>query len=230
MARSPELDLEGLRALGVDQALIAERERLDGQHALQFLAELPALAARWQERLRLRSARILPGGVLSAALACERRSDGAAVVLKLTAPHAVSARAEAAALTVWDGVGACPLLHAAENGRVLLLGAISPGVAVQPGVYDHEDSQRAGELLAALHRVPAARIPADIPDAAHELRWRFERAHQQLDGASHAKGLISHREIDAAYQTALTLHEQARGKVICHGDFILVGDHPITEV
>ena len=220
MATVPELDLDGLDVLGVDDALIAKRERLDGQHALRFLAELPALAACWQARLGLRGARIMPGGVLSAALACERRSDGAPVVLKLSAPPAASARAEAAALAAWDGVGACALLYAAVDGRVLLLAAIRPGVAVRPGDDDREDARRAGELLAALHRIPSEHIPAAIPDAPQELRWRFERAHQQLDGPSHATGLVSHRDLDSAHQAALELHEQCRGKVMCHGDFM----------
>jgi streptomycin 6-kinase len=220
MATAPKLDRDGLGVLGVDDALIAKRERLDGQRALRFLAELPALAACWQARLGLRDAHAMPGGVLSVALACERRSDSAPVVLKLSAPHVTSARAEAAALAAWDGVGACVLLYAAQDGRVLLLGAIRPGVAVAPGDDDREDTRRAGELLAVLHRIPTGRIPAAIPDAAQELRWRFERAHEQLDGPSHARGLVSHRDLDAAYQTALAIHEQCRGKVLCHGDLM----------
>ncbi|MGO9888327.1 MAG: aminoglycoside phosphotransferase family protein [Solirubrobacteraceae bacterium] len=220
MATTPKLDLDGLAVLGVDDALIAKRERLDGHRALRFLAELPALAACWEARLGLHGARIMPGGVLSAALACRRRSDGAPVVLKLSARHATSPGAEAAALAAWDGVGACPLLYTAEDGRVLLLGAICPGVPVRPSDDDREDTRLAGKLLSALHRIPAERIPAGIPDAAQELRWRFERAHQQLDGPSHATGMVSHRDLDAAHKTALALHAQSRGKVMCHGDFM----------
>jgi streptomycin 6-kinase len=220
VATASELDLEGLGLIGVDDALIAKRERLDGPRALRFLAALPALAAGWQARLGLRDARIMPGGVLSAALACMRRSDGAPVVLKLAAPHAESGRAEAAALAVWDGVGACALLYATEDGSVLLLDAICPGVAVRPGDDDSADARRAGDLLLALHRNIPGGIPAAVPDAGHELCWRFDRAHQQLDGPSHARGLISHRDLDAAYETALSLHEQCPGKMMCHGDLM----------
>lgn len=212
------MDLEGLARLGVDEALIAKRERLDGPRALLFLAELPALAACWQSRLGLSDARIMPGGVLSAALACKRRSDGAEVVLKLAAPHAQSARAEAAALATWDGVGACALLYATEDGSVLLLDAIRPGIAVRPGDDDRADAGRAGQLLLSLHRKIPGGIPAAVPGAGHELRWRFERAHDQLDGASHGRGLVSHRDLDVAYKTALALHEQCPSKTMCHGD------------
>lgn len=217
---APQLELEALGALGVDEAIIARRERLDGQRALQFLAELPALAAHWQERMGLRNARMMPGGVLSAALCCEQRSDGAAVVLKLSASHVSSARAEAAALAAWDGVGACALLFATEDGAVLLLEAIRPGIAVRPGDDDAKDCRRAGELLVALHGVAAERIPAAIPDAAHELRWRFVRAHEQLDRASDARGLVGHDDLDRAYRAALVLHEQSSHTVLCHGDFL----------
>lgn len=220
MSAGSELDRERLAALGVDDALIAKRERLDGARALRFLAELPALVTRWEDRLGLSGARVMPGGVLSAALACTRRRDGAPVVLKLSAPDAFSAGAEAAALAAWEGVGACALLHADEDGRVLLLAAILPGGPVRPTVDDDADARRAAALIADLHRVPAQRAPDAIPDAAGELRWRFERAHAQLDGGSYAGGLITHEELDSAYREAVSLHAQAPAKVMCHGDFM----------
>ena len=219
MTTAPALDLDGLAVLGVDAAMIEKRERLDGQRALCFLAELPALAAHWQARLGLSDARIIPGGVLSAALACRRRADGAPVVLKLSGSHATSARAEAAGLATWNGVGACALLYSTEDGGVLLLRAISPGAAVAPR-DEVADARRAGELLRCLHRTPERHISEAVPDAAQELAWRFARAHEQLDRASHARGLVSHRDLDAAHQTALALHRQRATTVMCHGDFM----------
>jgi streptomycin 6-kinase len=212
------LDLQALHRLGVDDASISKRERLDGPRALRFLAELPQLAADWQTRLGLRDAQILPGGVMSAALSCRRLSDGSSVVLKLSAPHAHSARAEAAALGVWNGVGACALLYATEDGTVLLLSPVCPGEPVRPGDDDASDARRAAELLLVLHREPEARIPRAVPDAGQELRWRFERADRQLDEASHARGLVSHRQLDDAYARALALHEGRPTQTMCHGD------------
>ena len=208
------MDRDALAELGVDDALIAKRARLDGERALAFMDELPALVARWQDRLDLREARIMPGGVLSAALACRRR-DGSPVVLKLSSPAAGNPYAEAMALRIWDGKGACSLLFEAEQGRVMLLQAIRPGRSVEPG-EERRDARRAGALLGTLHRA----APEAIPDATEELRWRFERAHEKLDGPSYARGLVSHRDIDDAYRTALALHEQRADTVLCHGDFI----------
>ena len=216
---APRLDRQALGALGIDDALVAKRERLDGERALCFLAQLPAVAARWQERHELHDARIMPSGVLSAALACKRRSDGASVVLKLSAPNVASTRAEAAALAAWAGVGACKLLHATRDGSVMLLAAIEPGFAVSPG-NDPGDARRAGELLAVLHRIPAGSVPAAVPPAEHELQWRFGRAHRQLDGSSPGKGLVSHCQIDFGYQAALALDRESPRKVMCHGDFL----------
>lgn len=216
------MDRSALAELGVDEALIEKRRRLDGEHALAFLTELPALVARWQGRLALREARVMPGGVLSAALMC-RGADGSPVVLKLSSPAAGNARAEADALRIWNGVGAPALLFEADGGRVMLMQAICPGDAVEPE-DDRADARRAAELLSALHRAPSA----GMPDATDELRWRFERAHEKLDGPSYAQGLVSHEDVDAAYQDAVELHDNRLRTVLCHGDFInknLLVDH-----
>lgn len=208
------MDRGALAELGVDEALIEKRQRLDGERALAFLTELPELVARWQERLALRDARVMPGGVLSAALMC-RRADGSPVVLKLSAPAAGNARAEADALRIWNGVGAPMLLFEADGGRVMLLQAICPGNSVKPK-DDRTDACRAAELLSGLHHDP----PAGIPTANDELSWRFQRAHEKLDGPSYAQGLVSHEDLDAAYRAALELHEHRLQTVLCHGDFI----------
>jgi streptomycin 6-kinase len=138
------------------------------------------------------------------------------VVLKLSSSEAGSARAEAAALRIWGGVGAPALLYEADDGRVILLQAITPGTAVEPH-DDSADAGRAAGLLRMLHRDGGS--PA-IPDATEELRWRFARAHRKLDGPSYARDLVSHRDIDEAHRAAVALHVARPGTVLCHGDFI----------
>jgi streptomycin 6-kinase len=214
-----ELDLDALRALGVDQTMIDQRIALDGRRAMEFLAELPLLASDSQQRLGLSGGRILAGGVLSAVLACRRVRDGARVVLKLSAAHATSPLAEAAALQTWRGVGACTLRWASADGRAMVMEAIEPGRAVKPG-DEGSDARRAGALLRLLHRHRTEQIPEAIPGAAAELHWRFGRAHRQLDGPSHARGMISHADIEAALERALALDRQCTARVLCHGDFI----------
>ncbi len=209
------MDRGALAELGVDDRLIQKRERLDGERAVAFLTELPTLAAYWQARLGLRDGRVMPGGVLGAALLCRNCSDGTPAVLKLSAPAAGSARAEAAALRLWHGIAAPALRFEADEGRVMLLDAICPGDSVEPS-DDPADARRAAELLRRLHRAPGSAFP----DATDELRWRFERAHEKLDGPSHARGLISHRDLERAHQAALGLHAGRTQTVLCHGDFI----------
>lgn len=215
VAGASGIDLAALAELGIGPELIAARERLDGERALEFLAELPQLAAHWQQRLGCRDARMLPGGVLSAALACRDGSERR--VLKLSARGATSARAEAAALRAWGGVGACRLRWASDDGRVMLLDAIDPGTPISPG-EDAADARRAAALLRGLHGVQP--FPAAVPDAAEELRWRFERARTHLDGPSHARGMISHEQIAAAHAATLALHGRRTETVLLHGDFI----------
>jgi streptomycin 6-kinase len=209
------LDLPALRALGIDESMITERRRLDGARAGGFLAELPARVQRWQQELGLAGARLLPGGVLSAAFACRRGEE--AVVLKLSAADARSAEPEATALRTWAGCGACRLLFSTPDGRVMLLEAIRPG-SPAPAVSEPEDARNLARLLAALHRPPV--IPDAIPDARAELDWRFARAHELLDGPSHAGPVISHQDIEEAHHRALGLHAERPVTVLCHGDLL----------
>lgn len=215
MKAEPHLDLRALQAIGIDGPVIADRSRLDGERALAFLAELPALVERWQSELYLTGARLLPGGILSAAFLC--RTGGEAVVLKLSAPYATSARAEAAALGAWAGRGACRLRFATPDGRVMLLDAIRPGDP-PPAGDEPDDARRAAGLMACLHSDAA--IPAAVPEASQELDWRFQRAHQLLDGPSPARGVISHQDIESAHHRALGLDAERPVTVLLHGDFL----------
>lgn len=213
----PPLDLDRLAALGVGTDLIDTRARLDGRRELAFLAALPPLVDRWQDRLELEGAEVLPGGVLSAALRCRRRADGATVVLKLSGAAAESAPAEAAALAAWDGDGACRLLWSGEQGRVMLLEAIEPGDGVAPGP-EEDDVTRLAAVLERLHR--PLEPPVEVPEATAELAWRFARAHAHLDGPSFARELVTHADLQRAQAAALELAATAEQRVLLHGDLI----------
>lgn len=208
------LDLPALASLGVSERVIAERAALEGDGAVAFLAQLPDLVRTWQHELGLRGARLLPGGVMSAAFACRMGEE--AVVLKLSSAHGTSARAEAAALEAWAGVGACRLLFAEREGRVMLLAAIRPGRPPEPR-DQHHDAERAARLLELLHRPMA--IPEAIPEARQELDWRFRRAHDLL-GTAHAGLEVSHEQIEQAHRRALRLDAERPRTVLCHGDFL----------
>jgi streptomycin 6-kinase len=210
------LDRDALAALGVDDELIATRRRLDGERAVAFLAGLPELAARRQAQFGLTGARMLAGGALSAVLACTRIADARPVVLKLLAGDG-GGDAEAAALALWNGAGACALLAVSDDGAALLLDAIEPGAAAQAGADEPADVRRAAELLALLHRDPHD-VPTAIPDAAATLGWRFDRARRFVaDGRAFAA--VTPAELDAAQRAAADLLGAA-ARTLCHGDFL----------
>jgi streptomycin 6-kinase len=212
------LDHAALAGIGVDDTVISRRRRLDGDDAVAFLATLPELAAHWQRHFGLAGARFMDGGALSAALACTRVADRRAVVLKLSARSTHSARAEAAALAAWRGIGACALLAASDDARALLLDAIEPGTPALPSKDDEHDSRRAAELLARLRSTATAPLPPGIPDGTVELGWRFDRARRWIAGGR-AVASVSRDELDAAAHAAHALHATAP-HTVCHGDFL----------
>jgi streptomycin 6-kinase len=209
------IDRAALAALGVDDAMVAERRRLDGDGAVALLASLPDVVARRQRELGLTGARIMAGGALSAVLACTRVADRRAVVLKLTAG---GSRSEAAALALWDGDGAPALLATSDDGAALVLDAIEPGGPADPTGRDAEDAGRAAALLARLRRDPAV-VPPAIPAAVVPLAWRFERARSFVeDGRAFAPVALA--EIDAAAAAAARLDRTTPSRYLCHGDFL----------
>ena len=208
------LDRAALASLGVDDALIETRRRLDGEDALAFLARLPDLVRSRERELGLAGSRIMAGGALSAVLACTRVVDRRPVVLKLSV---AGAAAEAAALTTWAGSGACALLAASEDETALVLDAIRPGRAVAPSGDESADALAAARLLALLRRPPAG-LPGAIPDGAAALRWRFGRAARWIAEGRAAAG-VSRDEFDDAAAAAAELHATAT-PMLCHGDFL----------
>jgi hypothetical protein len=80
---------------------------------------------RWQIKWTGES---LKQGYFGYVLPC-RCQDGASAILKLS-PFVHEAREQAVALSGWAGCGAAPLLAESfdENGAVLLIGRIIPGV------------------------------------------------------------------------------------------------------
>jgi streptomycin 6-kinase len=211
-------DFAALGALGIDELEIARRTRLDGDDAVVFLAGLTELAARWQRCFGLEGARFMDGGALSAAFACTRAADNRKTVLKLSAPGAHSARAEAAALAAWRGIGAPTLLAASDDADALLLDAIVPGTAVYPSNHDDQDERAAAELLARLNAAGDGH-PPDVPDATLELRWRFNRARRWIT-EGRAVAPVALHELDAAAYAAECLHATTPHAALLHGDFL----------
>ncbi|RSS78429.1 aminoglycoside phosphotransferase family protein [Streptomyces sp. WAC06614] len=160
----------------VPDGLVRAQERYNGAAGREFVAALPARAAQFLQRWRLRRTGPALHGVTALVLPV-LRADGTPAALKLLLPDDESA-GEPAALRAWAGQGCVRLLeHDPETGTMLLerldherhlsaLAATDPRAAVAvvagllarltavpapPGVRRLEDEARA-----LLDRVPAA--------------------------------------------------------------------------
>jgi streptomycin 6-kinase len=106
-------------------------------------------------------------GYLGYVLPC-RRQDGSAAILKLS-PDTRGAEEQATALSAWAGDGAVPLLAKSfdENGAALLIGRITPGVALRP-LYDPA-GQRIARCLQRLGLVLASSVRGSLPTGLERL-------------------------------------------------------------
>ncbi|MGW0733512.1 aminoglycoside phosphotransferase family protein [Streptomyces sp. NPDC002851] len=101
----------------------------DGTRA--WLARVPDLVQKAADRRELTVERILVPGGRSSVTALVRRADSGLAILKL-APPAARPDLEAAALTAWDGWGACRLLDGPrEDDGALLLERLHPEVSLR---------------------------------------------------------------------------------------------------
>ncbi len=151
-----------------------------GEGGEQWLEALPDLVARAAGRWGLVVGRPFEDG-MSAWTAPVTTLSGSAAVLKISYPHS-EARPEAAALRVWAGRGAVPLLDAHEDDWALLLVRCAPGTALRDeGLQEAEHLRIGAELmgLMATATVPVdgpfptlVRVAADLADVASE---RIER-------------------------------------------------------
>ncbi|MCX5012596.1 aminoglycoside phosphotransferase family protein [Streptomyces sp. NBC_00555] len=184
----------------IPDGLVRAQIRWNGEAGREFIAGLPARAARFLERWELRRTGPVMHGVTALVLPVVR-ADGSAAALKLQRVDEESA-GEPVALRAWGGEGAVRLLeHDAETGT-LLLERLDEGRHLS--ALAERDSRRAvqvvAELLARLTAVPA---PAG-------LRGLGEMAAGMLDDLPQALGrLADGRERRLLGQCAAALAEVA---------------------
>ncbi|MFD4242060.1 aminoglycoside phosphotransferase family protein [Streptomyces sp. NPDC058525] len=170
----------------IPDGLVEAQIRWNGDEGREFIAALPARAARFLERWELRRTGPLMHGVTALVLPVVR-ADGSAAALKLQRVDEESA-GEPAALRAWGGEGAVQLLeHDGETGT-LLLERLDEGRHLS--ALAERDARRAvrviGELLARLTAVPApaglrglgamaAQMLDDVPQALGQLADGRER-------------------------------------------------------
>ncbi|MEU9145258.1 aminoglycoside phosphotransferase family protein [Streptomyces sp. NPDC048349] len=165
----------------VPDGLVQAQIRWNGDAGREFIAGLPARAARFLERWELRRTGPVMHGVTALVLPVVR-ADGSPAALKLQRVDEESA-GEPAALRAWAGGGAVRLLEHDEETGSLLLERLDEGRHLS--ALAERDSRRAvqvvGELLARLTAVPA-------PEG---LRGLGAVAAGMLDGVPEALGRLS---------------------------------------
>ena len=185
-------------------------ERVHGERGRLWIETIPALIAECRERWALELERpfdnlsynlVLPG----------RNSEGADVVLKLGVPCS-ELLTEAAALTLFGGIGAVRLLdHDAARGVLLMERAI-PGTPLNKLQPDPEATQTAARLMRHLWReAPAGH---SFPSLAVWFQ-AFDRLRSKFDGGS---GPFPEELIARAERRFLDLNTSSEQAVILHGD------------
>ncbi|WP_405439812.1 aminoglycoside phosphotransferase family protein [Streptomyces avidinii] len=161
----------------IPDGLIEAQIPYNGDAGREFIAELPARAARFLEQWGLRRAGPAMHGMTALVLPVVR-ADGSAAVLKLVAVDEESA-GEPVALRAWAGRGCVRLLaHDVDTGT-LLLERLDEGRDL--AALARTDARRAvavvGELLARLTAVPA---PAGLRELGEMAAGMLEEVPQAL--------------------------------------------------
>lgn len=185
-------------------------ERVHGEAGRQWFDALPTLlnecSARWSLKLGepfedLSYNLVLPG----------RMSDGTEIVLKSGIPSR-ELLTEAAALSLFDGVGAVRLLDHDVPRGILLLERVAPGRALCKLQEDTAATRTAAKLMRELWRTP----PADHPFPSLAIWFSaFERLRNRFDGGT---GPFPPELMTRAENMFRELDASSDGSVILHGD------------
>ncbi|MFD9520798.1 aminoglycoside phosphotransferase family protein [Streptomyces sp. NPDC059979] len=164
----------------IPDELVRAQIGYNGDAGREFIAELPARAARFLERWELRRAGAVMHGVTALVLPVER-ADGSAAVLKLVSVDEESV-GEPVALRAWGGDGCVRLLeHDAPTGTLLLERLDGER---DLSVLARRDARQAvqvvGELLARLTAVEAPAGLRGLGEMAAGMLAEVPRALAQL--------------------------------------------------
>lgn len=163
----------------------------------------------------------LDGGFRSDVFGCTTAA-GAEVVVKLTGTQE-QARAEAAALAMWEHTGvSVRLIDADFAHRALILERVRPGTHL-PGGDDPVAIEVAADLLTRLHHAPAATFPFPALEETYvhlEDRARDDAAYEQRARGEPTRADAGLQRVDAARTSAMRLCATAGQLVVVHGDFL----------
>ncbi|MFE2128729.1 aminoglycoside phosphotransferase family protein [Streptomyces amritsarensis] len=168
----------------IPDGLVEAQVGYHGDAGREFIAALPARAAEFLERWRLRRTGPVMHGVTALVLPVER-ADGSGAVLKLVSLDEECA-GEPVALRAWDGDGCVRLLdHDADTGTLLLERLDAGRDLADLARRDARQAVRViGELLARLTAVPAPPGLRGLGDMAAGMLEEVPRALEQLVDAN----------------------------------------------
>jgi streptomycin 6-kinase len=194
----------------IPKSLIERVERVHGARGYAWFEELPALldecGKRWSLTLGQPFANLSYNFVLPAT-----SSDGVQLVLKLGVP-CQELFTEAAALGVFQGVGAVQLLdHDAARG-VLLMERVVPGTALHQLQSETQATQTAARLMRELWRPPPE------THAFPSLAIWFRALAQLRNNFAGGCGPFPPKLIEKAEGIFAELEASADRNVILHGD------------
>ncbi|WIX82997.1 aminoglycoside phosphotransferase family protein [Amycolatopsis carbonis] len=187
-----------------------------GPEAEDWLAEVPALAARLSAQWGLGLGELFASGASSVVLRC-RWPDGTRAVLKLSPDRALLTK-QVEMLRVFAPSGRVPVVLAADaEAGAMVLEEIVPGTEAED-LPQPEMPRRWGELLTALHAVaPPARWPWDLRGRCAEAFARIGR--RLSDPAIGAR--IDQDTWQRAIRRCETLLATQTKLVLVHGDLHL---------
>lgn len=198
--------------------LIARVERVHGEPGRQWLTGLPALisecCARWSLKLdppfeNLSYNLVLPGRIAGVGLAPAPHRT--AVVLKLGVPCS-ELGTEAAALSLFHGLGAVRLLDHEASLGALLLERILPGTALHTVQGEGEATRSAAAVMRRLWRTP----PYDqVFPALTTWFGAFKRRRNRFHGGT---GPFPEELIAKAERAFAELNASAESSAVLHGD------------
>jgi streptomycin 6-kinase len=163
----------------------------------------------------------LGGGFRSDVFGCTT-ADGAEVVVKLTVTQE-EARAEAAALAMWQHTGAAVgLIDADFEHGALILERIRPATHLPSG-DDRVAIEVAADLLTRLHRARAGTFPFRALEETYihvEDQARGDADYERRVRGDSTRGEAGLQRLGAARAAAMRLCGTARRTVLLHGDFL----------
>ncbi|GAB2753379.1 aminoglycoside phosphotransferase family protein [Streptomyces bullii] len=175
--------------IDIPRELVAAQRKYNGAAGSAFVERLPALAAGFLDRWKLRLDGPSMSGVAALVLPVVRRADGTRAVLKLHLPDEESA-GEPVALRVWDGDGAVRLLGHDEATGTMLLERLDASRMLSRLPDSRAAVLVIAELLAHLTSFPAPEGLRHLGDIAGAMLERTPRALERVPDAE-ARGLLA---------------------------------------